>query len=237
VLLANFYYDALKVVLGCTAFAVDTPDGPLHGRNLDWGTRDHLLARCTLVLDYRHGDALAYRVVGWPGYIGALSGVRPGAFAVTLNAVLSDDPPAFLPPVTLLLRSVLAGAADFVSAVARLEAAPIASDCLLLVTGVNPGEMVVIERSPTRAARRGPEAGVLVVTNDYRCLPVASGGVPSVPDAPRVASTLATTSCGRFDDVRMSITMQSMAFRARTGEHMVRLPPEAERSWVDGDLD
>src|SRR5262245_15168855 len=33
----NLYYDALKAVLvGCTAFAIDTPAGPLHARNLDW---------------------------------------------------------------------------------------------------------------------------------------------------------------------------------------------------------
>src|SRR5262245_26832517 len=35
VLLANLYYDALKVVLGCTAFAVETARGILHARNLD----------------------------------------------------------------------------------------------------------------------------------------------------------------------------------------------------------
>src|SRR5260370_36491302 len=34
VVCGNLYYDALKVVLvGCTAFAVDTPTGPLHARN------------------------------------------------------------------------------------------------------------------------------------------------------------------------------------------------------------
>jgi hypothetical protein len=44
VALCNLYYDALKVVLGrvfgCTAFAVDTPEGVLHARNLDWWTAD-----------------------------------------------------------------------------------------------------------------------------------------------------------------------------------------------------
>lgn len=42
VVLCNLYYDALKVVLspafGCTAFAIDTPGGILHARNLDWWT-------------------------------------------------------------------------------------------------------------------------------------------------------------------------------------------------------
>src|SRR5579864_2212707 len=35
VVCGNLYYDALKVVLvGCTAFAVDTSTGPFHARNL-----------------------------------------------------------------------------------------------------------------------------------------------------------------------------------------------------------
>ena len=43
--LCNFYYDALKVVLGCTAFAVDSAGGVLHARNLDWWTTSAILSR------------------------------------------------------------------------------------------------------------------------------------------------------------------------------------------------
>jgi len=49
VALGNCYYDALKVVLGCTAFAVDTGDEILHARNLDWWTENAALARYTTV--------------------------------------------------------------------------------------------------------------------------------------------------------------------------------------------
>ena len=35
VALCNFYYDAMKVVLGCTAFAVESGDAIFHARNLD----------------------------------------------------------------------------------------------------------------------------------------------------------------------------------------------------------
>src|SRR5689334_22335696 len=34
-LVVNLYYDLIKLLLGCTAFAVDTEQGPLHARNLD----------------------------------------------------------------------------------------------------------------------------------------------------------------------------------------------------------
>jgi acid ceramidase/N-acylethanolamine-hydrolysing acid amidase len=107
VALANLYYDAIKVVLsggiGCTAFAVDTGAGPLHARNLDWITAQGLLASETMIFNFRHGggDPL-YRTVGWPGFVGCLSGVAVGRFAVTLlNAVISDDPPELAPPIML----------------------------------------------------------------------------------------------------------------------------------------
>ncbi|MBO6940274.1 MAG: hypothetical protein JJ863_35200 [Deltaproteobacteria bacterium] len=47
VLLANLYYDAIFAVIGCTAFAIDTPQGPLHARNLDWWTEKNQLAKHT----------------------------------------------------------------------------------------------------------------------------------------------------------------------------------------------
>lgn len=244
VLLSNLYYDALKHILGCTAFALDSGDGPLHARNLDWGTVNEMLSRHTLVVEFARGGKPHFTVVGWPGFAGALSGVAPGRFAVTLNAVLSDDPPALAPPMTFLIRDVLDTARDYDEAVARLRDSPVTSDSLLLVTGTKRGEMAVIERSPERAAVREGRDGAVVVTNDYRALP-ASGG-------PGAVAVLAETSCGRFDraaaliaerrpasadecfavllddDVRMDITMQSMVFRASTGDVRLRLPPFAQ---------
>ncbi|HEU4753567.1 MAG TPA: hypothetical protein VFU47_10710, partial [Armatimonadota bacterium] len=90
--IANLTYDALKLAFGCTAFAVNTERGPLHGRNLDWSTLGGQLARGSVLINYHHGPDLRYRVVGWPGFLGALSGVAPGRFSVTLNAVMSEEP-------------------------------------------------------------------------------------------------------------------------------------------------
>ncbi len=240
VLLSNLYYDAIKHLFGCTAFAVDTPDGPLHARNLDWGTVNGMLSRNTLRVEYSRAGRPHFVVVGWPGYAGALSGMAHGRFSVTLNAVLSDDPPELAPPVTFLLRDVLDTARDFDEAVVRLRDSPVTSDSLLLVTGTKQGEMVVIERSPTRAAVREAINGFVAVSNDYRSL-------PSTRAAGAVAA-LAETSCSRFEragelvaeqkprtpaecfsvlndaNVRMDITVQSMVFSASKGLVEVRLP-------------
>ncbi len=240
VALCNFYYDALKFVLGsifgCTAFAVDTPAGILHARNLDWWTENSALTRHTTICHFAGSPAGPFTTIGWPGFIGAFSGIAPGRFAVTLNAVLSLDPPQPAMPVELLLRQVLEEAPTFEQARDLLSRTPIPCDCLLLLTGILPGELVVIERTPSRHAGRGPEAGQIAVTNGYLRLEAGIGGAPSA---------LLASTCERLDrvgqllkkrrpenpddcfqylndpDVRMNITVQQMVFRAATGEHWI----------------
>src|SRR5262249_44683281 len=146
-------------------------------------------------------------------------------------------------PITYLIRSIFETARTFVEAIEQLTATEIASDCLLLVTGILPGEMVVVERTPTRAALRFPTNGCLIVTNDYLALQsttTSAGG----------KQELQQTSCSRFDRtslllahhrprniiecfsvladpaIRMRITVQQMVMSAAQGLLEVRLPPE-----------
>jgi hypothetical protein len=246
VVLANLYYDAIKVVLGggigCTAFAVDTDAGPLHARNLDWTTGEGRLASETMIFNFwRGGGEPLYSTVGWPGFAGCLSGIAMGRFAVTLNAVLSDDPLDLAPPITFILRRALERCKTFDEAVTMLCDARVASDSLLLVSGTNAGQMAVIERAPTRAAVRLPDAGAVFVTNDYRALPATARETT-------IQSALARTACGRYDraqelvrytpprdpeaclrvladpGVKMGITVQHMVLSAATGGIHVALP-------------
>jgi acid ceramidase len=245
-LVVNLYYDLIKFLLGCTAFAVDTEQGPLHARNLDWWTEMGLLSTTTLVTRFRGAAAGPFQVVAWPGFTGALSGLAPGRFAITLNAVSSNEPPAFAMPITYLIRSVLETARTFAEAVDRLASVETASDCLLLVTGVRAGEMIVIERTPTRAAFRSPTSGHLLVTNDYLVL-------QPKPTSTSAGQELRQTSCSRFDRaslllmqhaphnaaeclailtdpaVRMRITVQQMVMSAAQGILEVLLPAGLSR--------
>jgi acid ceramidase len=232
-LLGNGTYDLVKFGIGCSAFAVDAPGGPLHGRNLDWYAPDNVLALETLVCRFVNAPAGPFTTIGWPGFIGALSGCAPGRFSITLNAAFSADPPVPRQPVALLLRRVFEEERSFADAVARLSREPISTDCLILVAGMRAGEMAVIERTPSRQAVRGPRNGAIHVTNDYVALS---------PDAARgPASEIRQTSCGRFQrlqellahghpksgdaarrllagpEVQMIITVQRMVFSAALG--------------------
>jgi acid ceramidase len=239
VVLGNFYYDALKVALGCTAFAVEAGDGILHARNLDWWTENSALARYTAVSHFVGGSAGEFTTIGWPGFVGAFSGIAPGRFAVTLNAVLSIEQAQPATPVVLLLRTVLEETPSFDEALAILSKTLLPCDCLLLLTGPRSGQLVVIERTPSRHAIRHAQAGFVCVTNGYQRLHAGPGGA---------TSELLTTSCHRLQriealirnerpctpeacftylsdpEVRMQITVQQMVFRAATGEYWVSFP-------------
>lgn len=239
VLAGNLYYDALKGPWGCTTFAVETPAGPLHARNLDWSTENRLLNDCTLVTRFDGAPAGPFTTVGWPGFVGALSGVAPGRFAVTLNAVRSDDPAGEALPVVFLVRQVLETATSFDAAVQALATTPIASDCLLMVSGPHRLQMVVIERTPTRHVLRHPDGGAIFATNDYLALQGSSRSL---------ASRLSETSRSRFErivrlvranpphqleacldhladpELQVEITVQQMAFAPRSGALALRVP-------------
>jgi len=232
VLIANLYYDVLKFYFGCTAFAVEHNGNILHSRNLDWWTENNILSDYSKIFLYQKNGKTIYKTVGWVGFVGALSGTKPRKFSLTLNAVLSNDSPEIALPVSFLLRDILNTADSFEEAKDKLEQTTIASDCLILLSGTETNEMVVIERTPTRFATRTTESKFITVTNDYKKL----------ENNTKEESVLQSTSCGRFnrtqellekqfptdfekcfdilkdENVMMGITVQQMVFKNETGE-------------------
>jgi acid ceramidase len=245
VLIANLYYDILKFYFGCTAFAFENSGTILHARNLDWHTENNLLSKHSKIFNFKRDGKIVFKTVGWPGFVGALSGLKPEKFAVTLNAVLSNDKPEIAYPVSFLIRDVLDTADSFEEARAEFENMPIASDCLLLLSGTTSDQLAVIERTPTRFATRKAENGSVIVTNDYKQLDnhLAEGNV------------LQSTSCGRYDrtkellqhqkpsdadgclsilkdeQVMMGITVQQMVFNSQTGDIKL-IKTEGNSDWL-----
>ncbi|WP_046754964.1 C45 family peptidase [Kordia jejudonensis] len=231
ILIANLYYDILKLYFGCTAFAIWNGNEMLHARNLDWHTEQNILSKFSMIFDYQKGGKTVCKTIGWPGFVGILSGIKPEKFALTLNAVLSSDQPELALPISFLLRDVLETCESFTEAKKMLESTPIVSDCLLLLSGTNINEKVVIERTPKRVATRISDEDYIVVTNDYKELQNQQVGT----------GIIHATSCGRFDaattllrnkevqqedhclevlqdeNVMMGITVQQMVFNVNTG--------------------
>ncbi len=232
VLIANLYYDVLKFYFGCTAFAVESNGKIIHARNLDWWTDNNILSTHSKIFHFQRNKKTIFKTVGWFGFIGALSGIKPKKFSITLNAVLSKDSPEIATPVSFLLRDVLEQAESYTAAKEKLEQTIIASDCLLLIAGASQSEMAVIERTPKRHATRMPRNNHITVTNDYKLIENNNAG----------ESELQSTSCGRYeqtekliskndptssddcfkilkdDKVMMGITVQQMVFDIANGK-------------------
>ncbi len=228
-LIVNLYYDIIKIGFACTAFAFEQSDSIWHARNLDWWTENDLLAKYTKVFHWKKGGKTVFKSVGWMGFIGVLSGMKPHQFSITLNAVLSEEAPNFAKPISFLLREVLEDNHTYQSAKEKLETTPIVCDCLLLLAGTKAGEIAVIERTPTKSQTRYANQQHIVVTNDYKTAIVNDNHRQNI---------LTDTSCMRYDKakalllqqfpndeaacfqilddeaVKMTITVQQMVFNA-----------------------
>lgn len=232
IIIANLYYDILNSHFGCTAFAVDIGCTVLHGRNLDWHTSNNILSETTKLFNFQKGGKTIFKSVGWPGFIGVLSGVKPGAFSLSLNSAFSYDNNEIGIPISFLLREVLNSSESFEEAKIILEQTKIACDCLILLSGIKENEKIVIERTSTRFSTRETYKKYIAVTNDYRLLQNNSSD----------NNFLQSTSCDRYDrtvellnesspetvddcaniltdnQVKMDITVQQMIFDNKTGE-------------------
>jgi len=166
----NFCYE-----WGCTTGVSPDPDGAgaRLRRTLDWpfpaiGT--------TLVIARREGAAGPYHAITWPGFLGVITGMAEGRFAIAINQAplplgrtgspllawagqrLQVWRSSAAPPAQLL-RQVFETAKDFASARALLRDTPIALPAIFSLAGTRPEECCMIERTET-AARvfDGPQA-------------------------------------------------------------------------------
>jgi hypothetical protein len=190
VVLANISYDLLLAALGCSTVALETPDGPVLARNMDWWP-EHLLAQASYLMPHSRRGAAAFATAGWPGALGVVTGLSARGFALALNAVSGPEGAARQGyPVLLHLRRVLEDAQGFDEAVVLVRDEVLASPALVMLVGLENHQRVVVERSPTRHALRWGESGrPLMATNDYRLLysPQSRLGIPSLE-----------TTCSRY---------------------------------------
>lgn len=169
-------------LFGCTTLADDSRAGPRLRRTLDWPFPGlgHLVD-----VARQAGPAGDYLSVTWPGFAGVLTAMAPGRFAAAINQApmrrLTRRPwlrwldYAINPlralmrggrePPEHLLRRVFETCATFDEAQQLLRSAPVARPVLFTLTGVNPGEQVIIEREETTARIL---RGAAVVANAWR---------------------------------------------------------------------
>ncbi len=166
---------------GCTTLAREEAGRPWLARTLDWPFPG--LGRHAEVAHMR-GPAGEFFSVTWPGYVGALTAMAPGRFAVAVNqaplfrrtrnpylrvydmaanAVHTWTRVRHMPP-DQLVRDTLERCATFAEARATLEATAVARPVIFTLVGCAPGETCVIERTEDGFATRTEETST---ANDW----------------------------------------------------------------------
>lgn len=177
VVLLNIIYDLTAF---CTSIVAQTPvtasdKGIMwHGRNLDYGIPGINLM--TAEVEFQTGGQTAYIGTAFVGYVGLLTGMRPGGWSVSIDqrsiegasglTEMWDNILSWLEgghDVGMFLRSSLASTetASFDTAVTVLNDTRLVAPCYLIVGGVEGGQGCVITRDrPHSDTSHGVDRGV-----------------------------------------------------------------------------
>jgi hypothetical protein len=160
-LLSNLSYElshlASVKILGCTSVVTQGGGSISHIRNMDWD--GPLIAETTAVVD--NG---VYVEITNPGLYGAVSGMRHGAYSVTLNWGPPQGFEMGWSPLGLL-RFVLENCETFSEAAAELESTTLNTSAIFTLVGTE--RACVIERTSGLYSTRGLVKGVLAATNHF----------------------------------------------------------------------
>lgn len=165
---------------GCTSLAREDNGTPWLARTLDWpfpGLGRHM------EIAHMEGSAGTFFNVTWPGYVGVLTGMAPGRFAIAINqaplwrrtrhpwlrpydifANATKTWNVHFSPPDQLLRSVFEQCRGFQDARRLLESTPIARPVIYTLIGCDSGERCVIERTEEAHSTRFDQT---IAANDW----------------------------------------------------------------------
>jgi len=152
----------------CTSIVAQTNDGKiLHARNLDFwagmGFTDSL-KNMSFIGNFQKGGKTVFIGTTFAGYVGILSGMRPGAFSITIDTRFYPDGISELfyevvaaileknaTLVSFLSRTVLAQQPNFDAALWNLSNDELIADVYYIIAGTKNNEGAVISRNRENA--------------------------------------------------------------------------------------
>jgi len=155
---------AFTGIFGCSTRLISRKgEGPLHLRTLDWA----LPSIRDTIRTIRFVDGTdEFFSVGPLGFVGVLTGFRPGAYSVSLNyapptGVRTGFGPAFL------LRHALEQHRSFTAAAGTLRDTHLIVPAFFALAGASEQQALYVERTPRRVATYRPGATGKAMTNHY----------------------------------------------------------------------
>jgi len=194
-------------LIGCTTFTVPPvasdgavdPEIAKSQKDPAWNTKGHaFLARA---FDFEAGDTfdrdkvvflvrepgrIPFASVGWPGFVGVVSGMNREGVALVVHGGRAGTPRAEGMPVVFSLRETLATAHDTEEAIRILSAHPVMVSHIVIVQDAK-GNTAVVERAPGFAAHVRRSFARLATTNHFEG-PLSQD--PHDAEVRRVTSTL-----------------------------------------------
>jgi hypothetical protein len=188
--LVNLIYE---ITAKCTSIVAQDESGSIyHGRNLDYGMRSgggpftDLLRSIAIEVHFMKNNSLAYMATTFAGYVGVLTGERPGYFTYSIDEVVVGPMYAELLSVLdgllnpnahvmgFLIRDLLENS-TFTQAVQVMGHYEIVAPAYFILGGMQSGEGVVITRQRNRPVDfwwlDSPTRWYLVETNYDHWLP------------------------------------------------------------------
>ncbi len=154
-------------VMGCTTGAAYYEKlGMIHLRTLDWSVKG--LGRHTVITHFSGAEAGDFYSVGWPGFVGVLSGMAPGRFSATINQAPPFGNPALQWPPSHLLRSLFETCETYDLALKALLDTPVCVPAFVTLVGIKAGEAAIVEMTPERnVAHPMRQQKPIAIANDY----------------------------------------------------------------------
>ena len=145
-------------------------DSPLLARNLDYEVPSYV-PFYSLVTVYRQPGKLSFASIGFPGFVGVLSGVNESGLVLVTHEIRAsaDGSPAFSAegtPMILSFRRVLEECRTVKEAEKFLKSEK--RTTYLSITVCDANAAVVLELTPKNVVARHPEQGMLICTNHFR---------------------------------------------------------------------
>jgi isopenicillin-N N-acyltransferase like protein len=170
--LAQCFLDLLPVT-GCSTISLPasaSPDGVARfGRNLDFDSMN-ILDKKTVVIVYHPEGKYQFATIGWPGMIGAVSGMNKYGLCLANMEVPRGFRPPMATPYTLLYRDVLEQCRTVDEAVALLKRSGRQSANNLMLMDAAGNRAVAEIRPESVTVRWGRTDESLISTNHQRGL-------------------------------------------------------------------
>lgn len=152
-------------LIGCTTFTASTPAGSYLARAFDFEV-DEVFDREKVVFVVREPGKIAFASVGWPGFVGVVSGMNAEGVAVVVHGGRGGVPTTNGIPVVYSLREVLTNAHTLAEATDILAHQNVMVSHIVIAMD-STGAAAVIERAPGHAAFIRPLPARAVTTNHF----------------------------------------------------------------------